>query len=46
MTHTQIQKNYTENKYAQIMSYMQKNMIKYLIHCTNCRTQMISSSWR
>ena len=24
MTHTQIQKNDTENKYAQIMSYMQK----------------------
>ena len=28
MTHTQIQKNDTENKYAQIMSYMQKKYDK------------------
>ena len=23
-----------------------KNMMQYAIHCTNCRTEMISSSWR
>ena len=47
MTNTQIQKNHKDNKHAKIMSYIQKeNMMKYAIHCTNCRTEMISSSWR
>ena len=41
MTHTQIPTNYTENTYTKRMTYMKKNMMKYVIHCTNCRTQMI-----
>ena len=47
MTNKQIQKNDKDNKQANITSYIQKeNMMKYSIHCTNCRTEMISSSWR
>ena len=41
MTHTQIPTNYTENTYTKRMTYMKKNMMKYVIHCTNCRTQTI-----
>ena len=44
MTHTQIPKNYTENTYTKMMRYMQENMVKYVIHCTNWRTQMILST--
>ena len=40
-------KNEKDNKYANITSYIQKtDIIKYAIHSTNCRTKMISSSWR
>ena len=40
-------KNHKENKHAKIMSYIKKeNMMKYAIHCTNFRTEIISSSWR
>ena len=47
MTSTKIKKNHKDNKHAKIMLYIQKeNMIKYAIHCTNCSTEMISSSWR
>ena len=46
MTNTQIEKNYADNKHTKIMSYIQKNMMKYVIHGTNCRTEMISFSWR
>ena len=47
MTNTQIQKNHKDKKHVKIMSYIQKeNMMKYAIHCTNCRTEMMSSSWR
>ena len=51
MTNTQNtkkkKKNHKDNKHAKIMSYIQKeNMMKYAIHFTNCRTEMISSSWR
>ena len=46
MTNTQVQKNYTDNKHAKIISYIQKNIMEYVVHCTNCRTEMISSSWR
>ena len=38
-------KNYTNNTCAKIMSYT-KNMMKYVIRCTNCGTEMISSQWR
>ena len=44
MTHTEILKNYTENTYTKIMRYMQQNIVKYFIQCTNCRTQMILSA--
>ena len=47
MKYKQIWKNEKDNKYASITSYIQKeNMMKYVIHSTNCRTEMISSSWR
>ena len=45
--YTNTKKNHKDNKHAKIMSYIRKeNMMKYAIHCTNCRTEMISSSWR
>ena len=47
MTYKQIRKNEKDNKYANITSYIpQTDMMKYTIHSTNCRTKMISSSWR
>ena len=47
MTNKQIQKNHKDSKHAKITSYIQKeNMMKNAIHCTNCRTEMISFSWR
>ena len=45
MTKTQIEKNYADNKCTKIMLYIQKNMMNYVIHGTNCRTETISSSW-
>ena len=47
MTYKQIWKNEKDNKYANITSYIQKaDMMKSAIHSTNCRTEMISPSWR
>ena len=47
MTNKQRQKNHKDNKHVKITSYIQiENMMKYAIHCTNCMTEMISSSWR
>ena len=40
-------KNHKDNKHGKIMPYIKKeNMMKYAIHCTNWRTDMVSSSWR
>ena len=41
MTKTQIEKNYAGNKCTKIMLYIQKKYDE--IHCTNCRTETISS---
>ena len=47
MTNKQIQKNDEDNIYATRTSYIHKeNMMKYAIYFTNCRTEMMSSSWR
>ena len=41
MTHTQIPTNYTEKNIYKENDIYEKNMMKYVIHCTNCRTQTI-----
>ena len=47
MTNKQIQKNDEGNKYANITSYIHReNIMKYSIFCTNCKTEMMSSSCR